>query len=295
MSGECDSGRLHVPGCGSIYYEIRNKCRDGPPLILIMGAFATLRHYNELADFLTMSGYRVLTYDHRGIGRSTAERPKESQTSQMLASDCLALIEHMFGHHPVHVYGASMGGCVAQYVALALKASNRLCSLYLAVTSRGSYFQIPLPQSILKFAISTFIVKSDTRMMVNSLLPKCFDKEFLNSVDERTGRLMIDLWTEKWTAEYADWFSFADLDATASQCPVYATHYLSEDDLKPLVGSNITVHISMQDELITPEKQFELAGILKAKIIKFEGGHILGNTQKKRFYDAVLLHLKQKD
>lgn len=108
-------------------------------VVLIMGAFATRRHFDELADFLASKGCAVLSYDHRGIGKSTCSIPSETQTSVMLANDCVALCDHVFGRAAsVHVYGASMGGCIAQHVALTFLRISRLKSLYLAVTTRGN-------------------------------------------------------------------------------------------------------------------------------------------------------------
>jgi pimeloyl-ACP methyl ester carboxylesterase len=292
VTGERVVGSLDIDDAGSIYYELRGN-RDQPKVVLIMGAFSTLRHYDEVSDFLSTNGFCVLTYDHRGIGRSTALRPNEAQTSKMLASDCVALVNEVFGDtSSVHIYGASMGGFVAQHVALVLHASKRLKSLYLAVTSRGSYFTMPLPQSIWKFAVKNLIVKSDANAMVKYLVPKCFDKEFRETVDEKTGKTIGQLWEEKWTREYRDWFSFADLDATASQCAVTGTHYLSPENLKPLVGCHVTVHVASQDELMSPAKQQELADILKAKVVRFEGGHLLGREQKAKFFEGLLEHLR---
>jgi len=78
------NGLLEIPDCGKVYYELRGTSNT-ENICLIMGAFATLRHYDELADFLASKGYRVLTYDHRGIGKSIAVKPLERQTSTMLA------------------------------------------------------------------------------------------------------------------------------------------------------------------------------------------------------------------
>jgi pimeloyl-ACP methyl ester carboxylesterase len=292
VTGEHLVGTLDVKDAGTIYYELRGRS-DQPKVVLIMGAFSTLRHYDEVADFLSSNGFCVLTYDHRGIGRSTALRTDEAQTSKMLASDCVALSDEVFGDTAsIHIYGASMGGFVAQHVALMLQTSKRLKSLYLAVTSRGPYFTMPLPQSVWKFLVKNLIIKSDPHAMVMYLVPKCFDKEFRETVDEKTGRTMGQLWEDKWTREYRDWFSFADLDATASQCAVTGTHYLSADDLKPLVGCNVTVHVASQDELMSPAKQQELADILKAKVARFDGGHLLGRAQKTKFFETLLGHLR---
>ena len=290
----CDrSGVVEIPDCGKIYYELRGVLNTDN-ICLIMGAFATLRHYDELADFLASNGFRVLTYDNRGIGKSIALKPSERQTSSMLARDCVYLINEVFGKDaPVHLYGASMGGCVAQHAAIYLSSEGRLLSLYLAVTSSGRFIRIALPQFVWKFIISRFLIKNDPREMIEDLVPKCFDKEFLLETDQ-SGRTMQERWTEKWTLEFNEWFSFHDKETSASQCSAFANHYISSVELQSLIRTDlpITVHIAEMDQLMPPSKQRQLGNILKARIITFQGGHIVRATDKAKFYDGVLTHFR---
>lgn len=287
------NGLLEIPDCGKVYYELRGTSNT-ENICLIMGAFATLRHYDELADFLASKGYRVLTYDHRGIGKSIAVKPLERQTSTMLARDCVYLINEVLGRKAsVHLYGASMGGCVAQHAAIYLMAEGRLLSLYLAVTSPGNYFRIVLPQCAWNFIVSRFLIKKDKREMMQELVPKCFDKDFLIEMDE-SGRTMQDIWTEKWTMEFEEWFCFHNDVACASQCSVFATHYISPARLQTLIRNElpITVHIAEADELMPPAKQHQLGDVLKAKIITFQGGHMGGAKKKNKFFNGILTHLQ---
>jgi pimeloyl-ACP methyl ester carboxylesterase len=274
----------------TLYFE-RRGVEHAENVVLIMGAFATMRHYDELADILAKSGYNVLTYDHRGIGKSSVRKKMVRHTSTLLANDCVDLLDHVFGRAKIHVYGAWMGRCVAQYVALALKAQDRLSSLYLAVTSRGSLLRVLLPQPLWKLIIKNFILKKDPEQMVRSLVPKCFSEDFLRTTDA-SGRTMHDRFVDKWTREYPAWFSFADPDITASQCSVFATHYLSSAALRPLLGSPVTVHIAEHDDLMPPSKQRELAAILAARVVSFASGHMAAGPEHARFLAALLQHLR---
>ncbi len=139
--------------------------------------------------------------------------------------------------------------------------------------------------------VKNFIIKADPEQMIRSLITKCFDEEFLHTEDSQ-GKPMNERWVEKWTREYSDWFSFADVEITASQCSVFATHYLSERELSALRGRPITVHIAEKDELMPPSKQRELARILQARAVTFAGGHMGGEADKRRFYDELLRHLR---
>jgi pimeloyl-ACP methyl ester carboxylesterase len=57
----------------------------------------------------------VILPDQRGTGRTS--RALEGYTTQQLAADMVALVEHL-DVGPVHVVGASTGGAIAQYIGL---------------------------------------------------------------------------------------------------------------------------------------------------------------------------------
>jgi pimeloyl-ACP methyl ester carboxylesterase len=87
-------------------------------------------------------GRRVLTFDNRGIGESTVA-PGPYTMSQM-ADDAEAVARHAFPASPrVHVFGCSMGGMIAQH--LALRHPARVASLTLGCTSGGKRHFVPHP------------------------------------------------------------------------------------------------------------------------------------------------------
>lgn len=277
----------------SLYFE-RRGISGTENVVLIIGAFATLRRFDQLADHLASSGFNVLTYDHRGIGKSTVIDKRKAQSSTMLAKDCVLLLDHVFGSSSkIHVYGASMGGCVAQHVALELQKQNRLDSVYFAVTSRGWYFQLNLWQRVWKWIVQYLLVKREPADMVGSLLPKYFSQEHLQSKDGH-GVTMEERWVKKCTEEYCKWYCFADVDICASQISAFTSHYLSEDSLRPLRDVFCTVHIAENDELMPVAKQRDLARILQARTVVFKSGHSVGTQgELDLFFHAVLKHLRR--
>lgn len=78
---------------------------------------------------LLEAGYRVLSYDNRGVGAS--DKPPGPYTTRQMADDGRALVEELgIGAH--HLLGVSMGGMIAQEWVLA--DPSRVRSLTLACT-----------------------------------------------------------------------------------------------------------------------------------------------------------------
>jgi pimeloyl-ACP methyl ester carboxylesterase len=78
--------------------------------------------------------FRVLTYDHRGVGRSASKTQTHSTTE--MAEDAVAVLDAA-GVDAAHVYGFSLGGMVAQQ--LALRAPGRVRSLVIGATHPGGH------------------------------------------------------------------------------------------------------------------------------------------------------------
>lgn len=112
-----------------LYYERRGK---GEPLLLIMGMSGNTVHWGE--PFLTEleERFEVIAYDHRGIGQSAEHW--DPFTITQLAEDARGLLDAL-GLDRVHVCGISMGGMVAQDLALA--APDRVATLTLGCTYCG--------------------------------------------------------------------------------------------------------------------------------------------------------------
>lgn len=102
---------------------------SGEPVVFIAGHGGVGRTWQpfQVPAFLS-AGYRVVTFDNRGVG---ATENAEGFTTQTMVADTAALIEKL-DLAPANVVGASMGGFIAQELMLArpdlVKRAVLLCT-----------------------------------------------------------------------------------------------------------------------------------------------------------------------
>ena len=97
----------------AMYYEVHG---EGDPLLL-MGGWGSFCHGEErhLPWGLT-DRYRVVIFDHRGIGESSDD-PGVPASTRLYASDAVGLMNHL-GFERFHLVGLiGMGACIAQEIA----------------------------------------------------------------------------------------------------------------------------------------------------------------------------------
>ena len=121
------SYELHFATIGS--YKIRYlDVGTGPTVVLIHGLAGDYLGWQAQIELLKPK-YRVIAFDNRGAGAST--QIDEPLTLNDLALDTLGLMDHV-GANTAHVVGRSMGGAIAQFMAL--NAPERVRSLTLCAS-----------------------------------------------------------------------------------------------------------------------------------------------------------------
>lgn len=101
----------------------------GEPLILIMGLGGDLASWNLQVRAL-QAFYRVIVFDNRDVGRSS--KVGGAYEIADMARDTAALMDEL-GIEQAHVLGASMGGAIAQELAISFPDKVRM--LILACTA----------------------------------------------------------------------------------------------------------------------------------------------------------------
>jgi len=95
----------------NLYYEIYGK---GQPLVCVAGFTGDHNGWQLVIPYL-QENYQVIIFDNRGIGKSDC--PDGPYTVEMMAEDTIGLIQAL-QLDPVHLLGNSMGGSIAQVIAL---------------------------------------------------------------------------------------------------------------------------------------------------------------------------------
>ena len=154
-----------------IRYEIRG---DGDPLALIMGFSGSGRAWT--AQFLELLDprFKLIVIDNRGTGES--DQPDRPWTMADMAADVIGVLDHARVDR-AHVFGVSMGGMIAQ--ELALGNPDRLRGLVLGCTACGlSHSVQAAPESVAKLMREPGMSQQD--MMLRAL-SVAVSKEFFES------------------------------------------------------------------------------------------------------------------
>ncbi len=112
-----------------IDYELRGQ---GFFLVMIMGFAGNMQWWPPALVETLANHYRLLLFDNRGTGKTTSNG--WCYSIQLMAKDTLGLMDAL-GIQQAHILGVSMGGMIAQEIAL--NDPERVRQLVLGFTACG--------------------------------------------------------------------------------------------------------------------------------------------------------------
>ncbi len=168
-----------------MYYETHGA---GDPLLLINGLGSDSSEW--LFQLPAFAGhFRVVAFDNRGSGRS--ESPPGPYTTAEMADDAAALLSHL-GANRSHVLGVSLGGMIAQEVAL--RHPRRVRKLVLACTAPGGDGSVrPAPEVLRAFVRSPSAdPETEIRRVIPYLYTEAYRRERREEIEEFVRRRLAN-------------------------------------------------------------------------------------------------------
>ena len=237
---------------------------EGAALLLIHGLGYARWGWEPVVEPLARS-FDVILFDNRGIGES--DTPPGPYTAAQLAGDALQVLDEA-GVERAHVLGTSLGGMVAQELALA--APDRLEKLVLASTTPGGSESFPMPEQTVKLMASGATLR---QFVENALAPEP-DEELVERIlrhREATAQPF-----DAWLAQAAAGASFDALDRIEGIAAPTLVLHGTED---AVVDSRNTALLALR----IPDACVELFP---------GGGHLFFWEQPDRFVEVVTEFLR---
>ncbi|HEX9204945.1 MAG TPA: alpha/beta hydrolase [Candidatus Deferrimicrobiaceae bacterium] len=253
-----------------MYYEGHGV---GFPLLMINGLGSDhLEWLHQLPAFALC--FRVVVFDNRGTGRSAV--PPGPYTTAQMADDAAALLRFL-GFGRAHVLGVSLGGMVAQEVAL--RHPDLVDGLVLGCTGPGGTLSIrPSPEAMAAFALAKGDdPEAELRRMIPFLYTDACCREHPEEIEGFIRRRMLNP---------------TPPEGYAAQLAAAVTHDASER--LPRIRARTLVITGDADRLVNMENSRRLAErIPGAKLVVLPGApHRLFAETAEAFNHEVLRFLK---
>ncbi|MCD4773664.1 MAG: alpha/beta hydrolase [Bacteroidales bacterium] len=250
-----------------IYYEVHG---EGEPLILIAGFTADSQSWQFVINDLSKH-FKVIIFDNRGVGRT--EDTDSPYTIEQMADDTKGLMDYL-NIHAAHILGHSMGGYIAQ--KLAIKYPERIYKLILCSTSpfatkRNNIFF----QSLLELSQN----KADQKLWWKLFIPWLFTTKNISQ--------------SKFVSSFLQYVLDYPYPQTQKGIEGQINALINFDVVNELskIQSETLILVGEEDILIPPTEADKLyKGITRAGYpVYIEGAaHSIHNEQPKEFYHTVM-------
>ena len=249
---------------------------DGDPVLGIMGFGLDQRFWAGQIPAITAT-HRFITFDNRGTGHSIGSTV---DTIDGLAADAVRLLDHLAIESAV-VFGVSMGGAVAQ--RLALDHPDRVSALILAIT-----WARPIEFMRRQYQLARVLLEAGgAETVVEASLLRMFSPEFFEIGQEAVDQMLSALTAGGAPEIAATETLLAQLDAIESHDVLDRLHKITCPTL--VVGG-------VMDMMVPYFAAREIAeAIPGAELATFETGHGLLVEEMQDFNDRIAKFLASLD
>jgi pimeloyl-ACP methyl ester carboxylesterase len=222
--------------------------------------------------------YRVITFDNRGVGKT--DKPSGGYSMKTMADDTVGLMEHL-GIKKAHVLGVSMGGMIAQ--ELAINYPDRINKLILGCTfARRDESSGVTPEFHKALGYGEDYTDDDARSIPIRKILDTMSSLAINTVLYRIifwPLMKIGVRLMETTGLLGQWEAALDHNTLNNL---------------PAVKVPTLVITGTQDRLIKPSSSEVIAKLIpNAKLVKVEGGsHVFFIEMRSRFNREVLDFLR---
>jgi 3-oxoadipate enol-lactonase len=246
----------------------------GEPVLMIMGLAASSRLWYRLVPWISRRN-RVLLFDNRGTGDSAPVRSRLSMAG--MVDDAIAVLDDA-GVERAHVIGASMGGMIAQQLALA--HPDRVRSLVLACTTPGGRGGMPPWRMLVASGLRPMLGSRRTFPIVAPVLYASKTRV------ERPDRLREDL-ERRMQDNTSAVTVYAQMGAIAG--------HDARGRLGELAGLPTLVVHGLDDTLIPPDRGRDLARLIPGARLELipSCGHILATDAEEATASVIVSHLER--
>jgi pimeloyl-ACP methyl ester carboxylesterase len=263
--------KIKVDGV-NLYYEIHG---DGFPLVMIQGLSENVYWWDQPVIDGLSKHLKTVIFDNRGVGRS--DDLEGDLTIESMAADALGLMDAL-NINQSHILGHSMGGMIAQEIAL--KFPERVKKLILCSTSCGGS-KAEMSSIETQKILTKLSFKGHTRKLVEEAMPHIFTKKFMDENPEFMEKKIDDVLINPtgpipFKAQMGSWM-----------------RYTSCRKLKNLNIPTLIMH-GKQDILVPPSNGDLLAAkIPNAETVFFDSNaHLIHTEEPNKFNEVLLKFLK---
>jgi pimeloyl-ACP methyl ester carboxylesterase len=261
---------------GRISYQIvgpAEPAEDPQTILMIMGLAGSGAMWFRLLPHISRR-HRAIVFDNRGTGNSSPACAPH--TMRTMTDDAVAVLDAA-GVESSHVLGASMGGMIAQH--LALDQRQRVRSLILCCTTAGGRREPPNVRLTAASLLRPWIGSARTFALVAPVLysPR--------SRAEARERLLEDR-------------RIRAADRVRPLTPLLQASAIARHDtrarLHELAGLPTLVLHGLDDRLVPPSHGRELAALIpRARLVEIrDAGHLIATDAEETVASAVLGHLE---